>query len=379
MLAVMVMAFAPAFKLWAHLPPEVSVSMIAIEAEVNDESPIFVEVVYTNNAEYPIQILKNGTAAEGVVRGDFLDISFEGVRKPYLGPILTRMPPTQADYLVLQSGESQSFVVQIDDVYDLSAMGDYSISYRWNGTRSILRKTTEPINLKINTHRRAFKQVPVFRLCDADRRPILNSALGHAESIANIARTELRNAPVGQRAQAERYNEWFGAYSAARWNRVQTNFDKIFNAASASVMTFSCSCTAGTSNTIAYVYPNRPYEIFICPLFWSRQTAGGSTSKAGIIIHEISHFYVVADTDDHVYGVTASRILADSVPDRAVTNADNYMYFAENPFNQTMPGGGGGNPSNPGPEPFPEPEPEPEPEPNFSFIITIFNLLLGSD
>jgi peptidyl-Lys metalloendopeptidase len=44
----------------------------------------------------------------------------------------------------------------------------------------------------------------------------------------------------------------------------------------------------------------------------------------------MSHFNVVAGTDDVVYGQSAARNLADTDPDAAITNADSHEYFAEN-------------------------------------------------
>jgi hypothetical protein len=53
------------------------------------------------------------------------------------------------------------------------------------------------------------------------------------------------------------------------------------------------------SSYYAYVYPNRPYEIFLCNAFWSAP-ATGTDSKMGTIVHEMSHFIATADTDDNV-------------------------------------------------------------------------------
>jgi peptidyl-Lys metalloendopeptidase len=48
------------------------------------------------------------------------------------------------------------------------------------------------------------------------------------------------------------------------------------------------------------------------------------------MIHEMSHFNVIAGTDDWAYGQSAAASLARSNPTRAVDNADNHEYFAEN-------------------------------------------------
>jgi peptidyl-Lys metalloendopeptidase len=56
----------------------------------------------------------------------------------------------------------------------------------------------------------------------------------------------------------------------------------------------------------------------------------GTDSKAGTLVHEMSHFNVVAGTDDHAYGQSAAKSLALSNPDLALNNADSHEYFAEN-------------------------------------------------
>ena len=70
----------------------------------------------------------------------------------------------------------------------------------------------------------------------------------------------------------------------------------------------------------------------MCNAYWNAPLTG-TDSKAGTLIHEMSHFTIVADTDDYVYGQTAARNLANTNPTNAVDNADNHEYFAENtPF-----------------------------------------------
>ena len=73
----------------------------------------------------------------------------------------------------------------------------------------------------------------------------------------------------------------------------------------------------------------RSYKIYLCGAFWSAPMKG-TDSKAGTLIHEMSHFTVVAGTQDHVYGQTAAKALALSDPAKAIANADSHEYFAEN-------------------------------------------------
>lgn len=125
-----------------------------------------------------------------------------------------------------------------------------------------------------------------------------------------------------------RYTTWFGAYNASRYSRVSSNFVNIDNALDQNngQITINCGCT---ESAYAYVYANAPYEIYVCNAFWSASTTG-TDSKAGTLVHEMSHFTVVAGTQDRVYGQSGARSLAISNPAQAITNADSHEYFAEN-------------------------------------------------
>jgi peptidyl-Lys metalloendopeptidase len=77
------------------------------------------------------------------------------------------------------------------------------------------------------------------------------------------------------------------------------------------------------------VYPTQPYKIYVCKAFWSAPLTG-TDSKGGTLLHEMSHFDVVAGTDDNVYGQAGAANLAITNPDAAVQNADSHEYFGEN-------------------------------------------------
>jgi hypothetical protein len=121
------------------------------------------------------------------------------------------------------------------------------------------------------------------------------------------------------------YTTWFGVYTTARYDIVRGHFSAIRSAMDTASVRFDCTCS---DDYYAYVYPNQPYNIYLCNVFW-RAPMIGTDSKAGTLIHEMSHFYVVASTDDWVYGQTGAKQLAITNPARAVTNADNHEYFAE--------------------------------------------------
>lgn len=67
--------------------------------------------------------------------------------------------------------------------------------------------------------------------------------------------------------------------------------------------------------------------MWICPGFWFEDDIG---RQKAVLIHEATHFLGEGGTQDFAYGRFASEYLADTDPDIAALNADNYMYFAHN-------------------------------------------------
>jgi peptidyl-Lys metalloendopeptidase len=136
---------------------------------------------------------------------------------------------------------------------------------------------------------------------------------------------------AGNNGLNPRYTTWMGAYVSSRYTTVSQHFVAIDAALdqTGGKVKINCGCN---QNYYAYVYPNKPYEIFVCKVFWTAPTKG-TDSKGGTLIHETSHFDVVASTDDWVYGQTGAKSLAISDPTKAIDNADSHEYVAENnPF-----------------------------------------------
>ena len=99
------------------------------------------------------------------------------------------------------------------------------------------------------------------------------------------------------------------------------------NAFTSQPLTLDCKCKK--PSVYAYVYPTQPYKIYLCGAFWKAPLTG-TDSQGGTLIHEMTHFDVVAGTDDWAYGQSAAKALAISDPAKALNNADSHEYFAEN-------------------------------------------------
>jgi peptidyl-Lys metalloendopeptidase len=343
---------------------------------------VLVTVTIFNPTKAPVKLLSWFTPGDPTAERLFA-VTRNGEPVAYTGPLYKRVPATEQDYITLQPGASLVSTVNLGASYDLSQDGQYEVAFavaafnlfndKVNAFQAKDVLVSEKVNLAVDG--RAAKNTPTpprtptspapvtptsppsgggkrtptprpvgtatatlpagtptatlpgggsttFNACSATRQSQLLSARNEARTYATNAENYLLANTL-----SSRYTTWFGVYSSARYMTVTNNFTAISNAMDNANVLFDCTCTQ--TNVYAYVYPNQPYDIYLCGAFWAAPLTG-TDSKAGTLIHEMSHFNVVAGTDDFVYGQTAARNLAISNPNNAVQNADNHEYFAEN-------------------------------------------------
>lgn len=333
----------------------------ALTAKAGADEPVVVRFTLTNTTGAPITILKWHTPLEGF-DSDMFDVERDGRRVLYIGREVKRGAPEPEDYLTIQAGSSVSAEIDLSKGYALSEAGGYRARYRSeilipaSGPASLesaqpealpRELTTNTVSFELTEARavpplpevglapsmtpedvregRAAKQ-PAFQSCSQEQITQIEEAHAKAGQMAGLALLAISLTKEENRTNVPRYKEWFGAYTAARYTKVEDHFSRIFGALDRETVTYHCDCN---DSAYAYVYPNNPYHIWLCRAFWPAPLEG-TDSKAGTIVHETSHFTVVADTDDHNYGQPSCRNLAKSDPDKATTNADSHEYFAEN-------------------------------------------------
>jgi len=158
--------------------------------------------------------------------------------------------------------------------------------------------------------------------CSTTENNQINSAASQQKPMINNAVQRINE------GDSATFTEWFGEYTNERWNTVRDGINSI---ADNSVVAYKCDDRTGV---YAYVYPtDSSHTIYCCKVFWNIPVVGGFDTKAGTLIHELSHFNNIAATRDWVYGTPGARDLARSNPTRAVNNADNYEYFSESLWN----------------------------------------------
>jgi peptidyl-Lys metalloendopeptidase len=334
---------------------------LQLELSADDQSVIS---TLRNNSDSAIAVLTWRTPF-----GDALDADVFSIRDtevlpgldyelPYNSLLFKRADPLPAHFVIIESGQSISARTRLASYYAVDIESTYRVQYRGvisylpadevagqfgpvsaKLLRAALASNSVDLNLQVPPATRA-AVAPGFNECSASEQSVLQSALLSAENIARTSVIALGSLNVAQRASSPRYLEWFGQYSDTRFNIVRTGYDNLLSTLENTQIDFVCGCTR--AQTFAFINRTRPFEINLCPVFWT-STENGRDSRAGTIIHELSHFNEVIGTFDFQYGQTDSRQLAIDNPDQAVFNADNYEYFAENTPALPIVAAGGGN------------------------------------
>jgi peptidyl-Lys metalloendopeptidase len=344
-----------------------SITLSSDSANLKGTDDVAVNVRVTNYSAEAMYVPKRFLPSDLATAGVFT-VTRDGQPVPYLGVLVKRGALTGADFVKIAAGASLDFQVELSSLYDLSATGVYSIRYDVKSVetmrgravattlaadRAATQGQTQSLDLASNTIaqtiagdpaaearrstaaaaiERARDATPAFAAsvsfvgCSNTRANQIRTALTSAESYAS---NSLNYLTAGTRGA--RYTSWFGTYTSSRYSTVRSHYTSISSALGTKPLVFDCSTCPGSdlADAYAYVYSNQPYRVYLCNAFWAAPNAG-TDSRAGTIIHEVSHFTVVAGTGDYAYGQSAARRLATSNPSRAVQNADSHEYFAEN-------------------------------------------------
>ncbi|WP_257459179.1 M35 family metallo-endopeptidase [Archangium lipolyticum] len=321
----------------------VSVRLSTDKALIGANEKASVTITLTNDSRHAVKLLKWYTPVEGLEE-ELLQVKLAGAPVAFQGPHYKRPAAQEKDYITLEAGESTTSTVDLGEVYDLSQTGQYIIRFtvapkQLHGNASFQGGKIESNEVSLWIEGRALAQArpgDVVSLgtlsfsgrCSTTQQSTIIEAINAASAMANDSNAYLTGTtPSG----TPRYSTWFGAFSTSGWSTAQSHFAKIKDGFDTKPITIDCGCK---KNYYAYVYPNQPYTIYVCSAFWSAPMTG-TDSKGGTLIHEMSHFTVVAGTDDHVYGQAGAKNLALTNPTNALDNADNHEYFAENtPFLQ---------------------------------------------
>ncbi|MEK8031955.1 M35 family metallo-endopeptidase [Ideonella sp. DXS29W] len=327
--ALVLLAGSSAFAAPAQLDVQLSTAQPVVQGDVD----VAVDVAVTNTSGRAVKVLKWQLPSERLQSPLFRIIKEDGTPAAYVGPLAKRVKPRPEDYVRIEAGATLKYRVELTGAYELGN-GQHTVEYIARGRHGQEAELASSSPLRLWTSGRSAPK-PVTESaeavaasitytggCTSSEQSTLASAVTAATNYATSSNSYL-NTPVS----TQRYVKWFGTFATSRWNTVNSHYTNIESAFKTKPLTLDCSCN--DSGTYAYVYPNQPYKIYLCGAFWSAPMTG-TDSKGGTLVHEMSHFTVVAGTDDWAYGQTAAANLAKSNPTKAVDNADSHEYFSEN-------------------------------------------------
>jgi hypothetical protein len=325
----------------------VSVNITSDNTEFSATEDVVLQVTLTNPNDYPIKILSWFTLIEGITDPMFV-VSQDGESSFYYGPLISRRPPIEEDYITLLAKEAITSEVILSSIYGFPVSGNYSVVYDGYSPELYYGEldnsgslTSNTLNLIVEGREFQFKEEVTppdleaagsntFKNgCTSSEQTYLIFARDNASDLAFLGMNYLTGGLTGSR-----YTTWFGSYTSSRYNTVKGYVSDIQSVVDNATLEFDCSNDDCASNTIAWVYGYDPYEINICNAFYG-QPVLGYQGQAGTILHEISHFWGVGSTfgtddDDNVYGQTAAKNRATNRPDDAIHTASNYEFFFEN-------------------------------------------------
>jgi len=339
------------------LPFEVHIK--SVQDKLDGDSPSYsVAFSLTNTAPHSAIVCKWGTPLDDstqVLKADMFEaIHDSGVRARYTGIVMKRIP-TADDFIVLAAGETMHMKIDLLKGYWFPKIGHYYVSlssyiYVYGGelklaeiVKSGLTEFTqynlissEALDLEVEGLAAEpywgaepyLRTVTPLANCPTNNVTTIRSADTNAGTLISRVNSYLSNSC--NNATTSSYVVWMGTCDANRYSTVKSHFSAIGSRQSAGYRV-DCAGSSCQANIYAYVYPtDTTFTVYVCGAFWSASlNTCAFDSKPGTLIHELSHFNAVAGTSDYAYGQTACKDLAKSNPARAISNADNHEYLAE--------------------------------------------------
>jgi len=315
----------------------------ALEVSISfNETPFLIDFSLQNTQARSIHVLKYDTPLDEYNFGSAFTVTRDGQSVDYIG-MLARRKIVPSSYLEIKANETLFLTVDLSKAYDFTSKGLYNVQVDME-VHFLQFINTENIQVaRLQSNALSFEFVPAisgmtrnaeseenlgitYQSCTSSQQTTVNSAWSHFTTLSNKMSTYMK----ANQATAV-YTTWFGS-TTQYWSTVAQIVANEVTTRNGGNVRFNCNPPDGCAsdpNIYAYVYPSDSTKtIYLCGAFWTSPNTGYD-SKAGTIVHEISHFTSVGGTQDYAYGQSACKSLAKSNPKNASKNADNYTYFSE--------------------------------------------------
>lgn len=326
---------------------------ITLQANSNYTMGSIVEimVMISNNGEEVVNIYKPANL-NGFLRYDLFTVETFGNIKDYHGAVFF---PTKKSFLDLEPSQSFGFNVSLAKEYLLDESGNYRIELN---QKKLLHNPLQYVNVSCSNLDFDFfitDQPPISTYVEVSQKlsksNIKCESFGNQHCIYNAKSIKELNETQEAHFSAKKFLEYtknnifnpLPAYIKSAYDTMfcKNNYSEINNLQSKlqvmedymeSDMNYWLRAKDCDPGDFGYIYPAQPQKnIYFCSLYESAKVVPDSSknhdSKAGVIIHEVSHKAV--NTLDHFYSYTNCETQALICNPKTITNADCLQIFVE--------------------------------------------------
>lgn len=335
-------------------PFTATLSAAQIQKMGND---ITCDVAITNNHDKDYYLLTRETPLENIPSHIFKIKGLSGSLVKYDGFLFKRGPLEEDKRVRIPAKSSVASTVVLSRAYNFNIPSVYSVRlnaellYSKTPSSHLLRtqhlstvparfflidtgkspKLTEPERLRRAEPREASNNPPKVNSkgyvepefhnnWPSDEKMFTQTAYSNAFDRVSASSSAVDTSPA-------KYTEWFGVPSTDCKAKVKNVFDSVSSAMATNIykLYFYGHICGAEDNVYAYTW-YQSKNIVLCKNYFKAGNSGYS-SKVGTLIHELTHS--AAHTRDARSGVLNALQVAQTDPDKATRNADNYEYFAE--------------------------------------------------
>ncbi|KAJ7249357.1 Deuterolysin metalloprotease family-domain-containing protein [Mycena rebaudengoi] len=322
---------------------DLKVSLKAVSKSVSSIDDIVISAIVSNPTDSDIRVMNKNNVLDNSATQTFA-VTKDGENIQFSGVKVTYDLSSELMFTTIPAGQSVAVNHTVASLFDFEAAGTGEFSFDANTffqagiDGAIVEIPTATLKIEVQSDVKKRELVPLERrqstptCADGGRQNVIATALAGARALAGGAAADIRSHP-----NSNEFNTYFGGNSQ---DDIWFRHDIIAgDLASSGTRIIGCTDPANIcpgSNVIAYtsIFTSGGNivgsDIFVCDSFFTGvgetpQICGSGTfdptqsSKAGVILHELSH--ATSGTGDLGYGCSVTAGL--SVSDKR-NNADNY-------------------------------------------------------
>lgn len=299
--------------------------------------PVIVKGTLHNAGDRSTYILPWTTFLESA-GPDCVSIIHNGARVEYVGPTAQPRSASLLDFIEIVPGQSRSAEIDVSEHYNVWMSGEYELSFRMTVTAGHKGMF---VNAQ-DTARSLAVQSGTIRFRMAGAKPPLFDGMteGWEAAFRDSYRWAYESIVAGLVDVQHRgpgYQVWFDKNRGDGWQQrhqtVLTTLKSMIDWLSTDSLLIRTAPEVGacSGDRLGVTRPLQKGAIELCPKafidWWLRQAFGSAhRGRAFLLVHEISH--AAGGTQDKSYDYGECQKFAETDPDSAIVNAQNYAMFA---------------------------------------------------